>query len=211
MTSDKAKYEENIKKNEELRLEEEKAWIEKLELQKSRDGTTIEELKIQVDTGLKEIEAVKTNHAEKTSLMASNLLEIQGDAATEIERLTLLLKSKEDEFVHVSEKAELWKLRCNSMSTLDMHRGAAIIQQVVFYFSDHNLQYDGYLVSCMRKHPEGFVSLEWVANFQRLQSLNATPIMLSGLLHNAIGIEFNVDKTAIRCSHGRWAKYIHAY
>ena len=211
MASDQTKYEESIKKIEALRLEENKAWIEKMELQKSKDAATIEELKIKVDEGLKEIEAVKNDHAEKTSLMASNLLNIQGDAATEIERLTLLLKSKENELLHISEKAELWRLRCNSMSTLDMHRGASIIQQVVFYFSDHNLQYDGYLVSCMRKHSEGFVPLEWVANFQRLQSFHATPIMLSGLLHNAIGIEFNVDQTAIRCSHGRWAKYIGNY
>lgn len=211
MASDEQKYQETMKALEVHRLAEDKACIEKLELRKSEDAATIEELRNKVDEGLKEVEALKTDHAEKTSLMANNLLNIQGDAATEIERLTYLLKSKEDELLNVSEKAELWKLRCNSMSTLDMHRGAAIIQQVVFYFSDNNLQYDGYLVSCMRKHPEGFVPLEWVANFQRLQSFHATPIMLSGLLHNAIGIEFNVDQTAIRCSHGRWAKYVGNY
>ena len=210
MAGNDAEYQKKIKRNEVCQLED-KACIERLEVQKLKDAATVKELKVQIDAGLKEIEALKTNHAKEMSLMATMTLSAQGDAATEIERLTLLLKSKEDELLNVSEKTELWKLRCNSMSTLDMHHGAAIIQQVVFYFSDQNLQYDGFLVSCMQKHPEGFVHLEWVANFQRLQALHVTPILLSGLLHNAIGIEFDANQSAIRCSHGRWRKYVGAY
>ncbi|KAL8218421.1 hypothetical protein R6Q57_021794 [Mikania cordata] len=77
-----------------------------------------------------------------------------------------------------------------------------ILKQIEYYFSDDNLVKDNYLRSHM--DDEGWVPIQLIAGFRRVQALTNDVQMLMSSLSNSSAVEIQGDKVRRRADWGRW-------
>ena len=72
------------------------------------------------------------------------------------------------------------------------------MSQVEFYFSDSNILFDNHLRTKMSEHPEGFVSLEHIASFKRMQALTSDLEVVLRAIEKSEELVLSEDRTMVR-------------
>ncbi|XP_072164847.1 la-related protein 7-like [Diadema setosum] len=73
-----------------------------------------------------------------------------------------------------------------------------ICQQVEFYFSDANLRKDRYLMQEMSKTEKGYVSLDVLANFNKMKSMTQDRKVIVAAIQQSSLLELSDDETSVR-------------
>ena len=79
---------------------------------------------------------------------------------------------------------------------VQMLKGAAIIQQVQYYFDHQNLYRDKFLLSCMDSH--GWVDVGVIMRFNRMLALHAAEFDVLELLRDSIVVEVDEARRLVR-------------
>lgn len=83
-------------------------------------------------------------------------------------------------------------------SSVDQSLLDRIRDQVEFYFSDSNILFDNHLRTKMSEHPEGFVSLEHIASFKRMQALTSDLEVVLRAIEKSEELVLSEDRTMVR-------------
>ncbi|XP_071483462.1 la-related protein 7-like [Diadema antillarum] len=73
-----------------------------------------------------------------------------------------------------------------------------ICQQVEFYFSDANLRKDRYLMQEISKSEKGYVSLDVLANFNKMKSMTQDRKVIVAAIHQSSLLELSDDESSVR-------------
>lgn len=84
------------------------------------------------------------------------------------------------------------------MVTLSQEKQTKLQRQVEFYFSDVNVQKDVFLKAKMAENPEGFVSLETLLTFNRVNSITREVTALAAALQSSEKLVLSSDGLMVR-------------
>jgi La-related protein 7 len=76
-----------------------------------------------------------------------------------------------------------------------------VVKQVEFYFSDANLPTDKYLMKFVKKDPEGFVPIPFLANFRKVKNLVSNHSLVAAALRTSSQLVVSEDGKKVRRLH----------